>query len=197
VSGLASDVDDDPQARLKALEDLKAGVDKNDFAAQYQRWYSRALPAIEQVLPDRYVEFREFHRLDKRPKELDVTTYTISDYLQGTRVTTGYGAFKEEVFDSTRTGLAKFKSQIDILSSASSRLDSRLSDITSVVEASLLDDEIERVDASRCGSQGDDRDRAAPRSGQARDRGALEDGQGSADSGGRPEAALTMIPPRR
>ena len=109
------------------------------FGTAYQRWYSQALRLVEQLLPDRYDEFRELNRLDKRPKELDVTTYTISEYIQGTRVT----RLGEAVFDPAAVALGKLQSQIDILASARARLDSKLADIEGVLEASLLDDELD------------------------------------------------------
>src|SRR5215207_2346512 len=51
-------------------------------AARYQKWYTQALPVIRQLLPERYVEFQEQYRQEKR-KEINALTYTISDYLSG------------------------------------------------------------------------------------------------------------------
>ena len=109
------------------------------FGSQYQRWYSQALRIVEQLLSDRYVEFRELYRLDKVPKELDVTTYTVSDYIAGTSVSRG-GVRR---FDPASVGLGKFENQLDILASALTRLDSLLSDIEGTLESALLDDELE------------------------------------------------------
>lgn len=113
-------------------------VEGEDFGSPYQRWYSEALRVVEQLLPDRYVEFRELYRLDKKPKELDVTTYTISEYIHGTTVSQG----GRRLFDPAAVALGKTKDQIDILSSARVRLDSLLSDIEGSLEATLLDDEL-------------------------------------------------------
>lgn len=52
----------------------------------YQRWYSRALPVVEQLLPDRYEEFHRLYMPERPPKELDAITYTISHYLAGIAV---------------------------------------------------------------------------------------------------------------
>jgi hypothetical protein len=111
------------------------------FGPVYQRWYSQAMRVVEQLLPDRYIEFRELYRLDKTPKALNVTTYVISDYLHGTRVTRGFG--DEEAFSTHNIAMTKFGDQIAILASASARLDSLLSDIEGTLEATLLDDELE------------------------------------------------------
>jgi hypothetical protein len=113
-------------------------IKANNFGAEYQAWYSKALRVVEQLLPDRYQEFRELYRLDKRPKELDVTTYAVSDYIHGTIVSRG-GIRR---FDPMTIGMRKFKDQIDILASARDRLASRLGDIESSLEATLLDDEL-------------------------------------------------------
>lgn len=113
-------------------------IKENNFGGQYQRWYSKAMRVVEQLLPDRYQEFKELYRLDKRPKELDVTTYTVSDYIHGTVVSRG-GVKR---FEPMNVGMGKMKDQIDILSSARDRLDSILADIEGSLEATLLDDEL-------------------------------------------------------
>jgi hypothetical protein len=132
------------QAENKTQSILKE-VQENDFGPSYQHWYSEALSVVEQLLPDRYEEFRELFRLDKDPKELTVTTYTIKNYVHGTRVTRMYG--EEDVFNATSVAMTKFKDQIDILASAESRLGSVLADIEGTLEATLLDDELETASA--------------------------------------------------
>ena len=61
---------------------------------EYQSWYSKACPVIQQVLPERYKEFIELYQIEKR-KEIDFVTYAITDYLLGLSVTRGI--YKEEV----------------------------------------------------------------------------------------------------
>jgi hypothetical protein len=95
--------------------------------------------AKAKLLPDRYLEFRELHRLDKSPKTLDPTTYTISDFIQGIVVRDGLGQTK---FAPGRVAATKVQSQVDILGSATERLDSSLTDITGVIEADLMDNEL-------------------------------------------------------
>ncbi len=126
-------------------DDLKKEARELKLAARYQTWYSRALRVVEQLLPDRYPEFRAFYRPEKPPKALDVTTYTVSHYLAGISVTRGaletvnpFGVFKHA-----------FGEQLNIVRSAADRLESRLSDITGVLEAQLFDDELEIADELR------------------------------------------------
>jgi hypothetical protein len=112
---------------------------EKDFRAAYQRWYSEALRVVEQLLPDRYDEFREHYRLDKKPKSLEVTTYTISDFIHGTLVP------RENIDQGTSRSIAgsRIKDQANILASAKPRLHSILVSIEGALEATLLDDELD------------------------------------------------------
>jgi hypothetical protein len=124
-----------------AKEHLNEAKDPDRFRGDYQRWYSTALPVIKSLLPDRYSEFRELYRLEHR-KEIDVTTYTVSDFARGIVMMRG-GNPDDPVFDHQSVGLTRFKEQIEILESAEARLDSSLADISGVIEADLIDDELE------------------------------------------------------
>jgi hypothetical protein len=117
---------------------VKASEDS--FGARYQSWYSAALRVVEQLLPDRYVEFRELYRFDKEPKHLTYTSYRISNYVHGVVMRDGLGA---EVFNAHNSAMTKFGDQIAILSSARFRLSTLLADIEGTLEATLLDDELE------------------------------------------------------
>ena len=48
----------------------------------------------------------------------------------------------EQVFDAGAVALTKLQSQVDIVGSGIERLDSALTDITGIIEAELLDDEL-------------------------------------------------------
>jgi hypothetical protein len=128
------------RSRKGGVEDMVAETFALDFDAEYQAWYSLALRVVEQVLPDRCGEFRELHRLDKRPRELDLATYSISDYLQGIRVMRAY--LGEEEFSGWQVAFTKLGVQLNIVRSAADRLDSVLADITGLVESALFDDEL-------------------------------------------------------
>lgn len=96
---------------------------------------------MRQILPDRYQEFVDQYRLEKRKdKEIDYLTYTISDYLIGLRVTRGYA--KEEVVNPYSAFSLKFDHQLAILGSCLERIDSVLSDIQGTLQAELFDDEL-------------------------------------------------------
>ena len=56
-------------------------ADISYFICNYEIWYSKALPVIKQLLPDRLNDFTLLYKNEKR-KELSVSTYTISDALR-------------------------------------------------------------------------------------------------------------------
>jgi hypothetical protein len=123
---------DDVEAIFKKL--LKSP----DFKSEYQAWYSPALRVVQQLLPDRYDEFRELYKPSRR-KEIDVETYGVADYLAGIHITRYTG---EEVFDSRSTALGKFGQQLAIVQTAEGRLDSVLTDIGRTLRAEVLDNEL-------------------------------------------------------
>ncbi|MCH8205580.1 MAG: hypothetical protein IH956_01085 [Chloroflexi bacterium] len=106
---------------------------------QYQSWYTRALPVVRQLLPDRYTEFQEQYKIEKR-KDITFATYTISDYLIGLRITRG--VLREEDFDATYAFTVRLLQQVTVLQSALSRLDSVLADIHGLLQAGLFDHDL-------------------------------------------------------
>ena len=123
----------------EATSDVKPEPDL-PITISYQSWYTRALPVVKLIIPDRYSEFTDLYKLEKR-RTIDAMTYTISDYLLGITVTRGI--YKEPVIDPYASFTMKFQHQILILRSCSDRLNSALSDIRSVLQAELFDEELE------------------------------------------------------
>jgi hypothetical protein len=111
------------------------------LAMDYQKWYSRCLPVVRQLLPDRFAEFCEQYKHDKRT-EITFATYTISDYMIGLQITRG----GEPTFNTKNAFAQKFQLQLTILNSAYTRLDSVLNDITGVLQAELFDSELEAAE---------------------------------------------------
>jgi hypothetical protein len=110
------------------------------FASSYQGWYSEAQAVIKQLIPDRLHDFVRHYEIPKGRKDISWTNYTIEDYLQGLRVTRGYN--KEVVVDS-RAAIPRFEQQIAILRAAEKRFESSLFDIRQLVQADILDSEID------------------------------------------------------
>ena len=122
-------------SKKKAAE--SDGKQPPDLHFGYQAWYSKALPVIRQLLPERYREFQDQYKLEKRKDgAVDFLTYTISDYLVGLTVTRG--DYKEEVVNPFSAFSSKFQHQLTILASAKDRIDSILSDIEGVLQTELF-----------------------------------------------------------
>jgi hypothetical protein len=106
-----------------------------DFDHDYQLWYSRALPVIEQVLGER---LREFRSLYENPGGL-------SSYIEdrGVAVDDNYHYRRFEHADR------KFRKQLAFLKAASARLDSVLASIEGTLEAELFDSQLEVAEELR------------------------------------------------
>lgn len=106
----------------------------------YQQWYTKALPIVRQLIPDRYAEFQQFYQHDRRAtgEKFDIDTYAIRDYLLGFTLKRG----GSEVVDPLTMFTVKFLTQLAILKSALTRLDSILADIRGILQAEFFDDEI-------------------------------------------------------
>lgn len=118
-----------------------------DFASKYQSWYTRALMVVGTLLPDRLSEFRaNYERSDKR-KSINAMTYVLQDLVNGIRAPNELWDSRKgryvESFDMMVVGVVRLRGQIDILTSASSRLDDLLSNLRGVLQASLFDSELE------------------------------------------------------
>src|SRR5690242_10455185 len=105
------------------------------FSDEYQSWYSPALRVVEQLLPDRYNEFRNLYKNERR-KQLDIETFGIADYIGG------YSPVSFGPQTAANRALNCFKQQIAIVGTAGTRLDSVLADIGRALHAEILDDEL-------------------------------------------------------
>jgi hypothetical protein len=106
------------------------------FESEYQSWYSPALRVVEQLLPDRYNEFRDLYKNERR-KKLDYETYRIADYISGI-LPYGFEASRAAGIATRCLGM-----QVAILSTADARFDSVLTDIGRALHAEILDDELD------------------------------------------------------
>jgi len=100
-----------------------------NFRSGYQAWYTRSLAVVKQLIPERLDEFTRLY-YDK-----DVT-YTIARYLRG-----GYSAYSAR--DARVGANNRFLQQYLILESAQTRLDDILTNIHGIVQAEILDNELD------------------------------------------------------
>ena len=102
------------------------------WAMDYQLWYSEAVMVVLQILPHRVKEFEEFYQKDPKRKSLSAATYSISDWLLGTRA--------PDIDKKTAVG-NRLLAQFSILRAAVELFDSSLSNIRATVQADLFDAE--------------------------------------------------------
>lgn len=122
----------------KSLEALKAKKIKlPSFSDEYDNWYSLAMRAVKQLLPDRYGDFMMQYRQDKK-KELNVSTYGISEYLIGIARTLG-----QTTIVGREAAIPRMRTQVAILAAAQQSLDKRLIDIRDTIQADLFDSELD------------------------------------------------------
>jgi hypothetical protein len=113
------------------------------FTDKYQSWYSEAKALIRQLLPDRLLDFVSHYEKPKPRKSVSYESYRIEDCLQGLTVTQGYA--KEKVV-GPEAAILHFRQQLAILESANRRFASSLFDIHQLVQADLLDSELDAAD---------------------------------------------------
>ena len=111
------------------------------FKDDYQSWYSEALVLLRQLLPDRVADFVRHYEKPKGRKAIDYENYRIEDYLQGLRVTRG-----GEVVVDTSAAVPQFQQQVSMVEAAKARFTSSLFEIRQLVQADLLDSELESAE---------------------------------------------------
>jgi hypothetical protein len=129
----------------KQLGDKADGFIKDlpDFKVEYQRWYSEAISLLKQLLPDRLADFIRHYEKPKGRKDITYENYRIEDYMQGLTVTRGYA--KEKVVGAS-AAIPQFQQQLAMLKAAGARFESSLFEMRQLVQADLLDSELEAAE---------------------------------------------------
>ena len=112
-----------------------------DVRREYQAWYSEALTVIRQLLPDRVEDFIDYYKSLKPRKELNSSTYRITDYLQ--RITATQGTRQIVGFDAA---VSLLEQQVNIVKSLKQRFQSSLFDIRALAQADFFDNELDAAD---------------------------------------------------
>ena len=113
---------------LRKDETREHSNDLSFFLSNYELWYSQALLVIKQILPHRVDDFVRLYKDDKR-KELDVSTYVISDAM---RTVTNYGGSY-----GTWTAALCVARQASMLKSCLDSFDSKIYSLQMVLQAVL------------------------------------------------------------
>ncbi len=125
------------KAGWKLVPTEKQKLEPATLQFAYEPWYTKALAAISQIVPERLNDFREAYKRDKR-KEISAETYTISDYLRGLSVSQGGGP----LFDTGVVYMSLVARQISILRAAREIAPSVLRDILTVLRGEILDQDL-------------------------------------------------------
>jgi hypothetical protein len=123
------------------LSELKKKLD-GTFEREYQRWYTEACAVLRQILPDRLAEFQQLYKSEPKRKSIDITTYSIQDWLGGVRAADNSYTGKK-AFDDFACVAMRFNTQFQILNAAEARFESSLFEIRQLVQADLFDHELD------------------------------------------------------
>lgn len=111
------------------------------FEEKYQYWYSESLVLVKQLLPDRLEDFKLLFNKNRKRKEITWENFSIEDYLEWREIQKWWKILVERYMC-----IPKFQQQINIIKSIKSRFTSSLFDIKQLVQADLLDSEIESAE---------------------------------------------------
>ena len=123
---------------VKLSKEEKSLCEGKSFKNKYNAWYNESLMLVKQLMPDRVDDFIMQYRQPKR-KEITFSTYTISDYLMDVETHDAW----DNISVGRKTGLTKFQQQYSIIVSLKLRFASSLYDIRQLVQADMMDSEIE------------------------------------------------------
>ena len=84
------------------------------FELGYQRWYSRALPLMKALAPERYAEFKSYYEPDPKRSLLEAHSYAVQDFFRREKPT--------DRLDRRKETARCFVSQLAILKSVADRL---------------------------------------------------------------------------
>jgi len=104
------------------------------FLKNYEMWYSEALILIGQLMEERYNDFKSYYKYPEKRRSIHRHCYRISDLLQG--IHSDNPSFIQHA-------LMSLIQQISILKSIEKSFDSLLFDIKYLVQADVLDTEID------------------------------------------------------
>lgn len=117
---------------------VQKSKDIHSISYEYERWYSKAVVVIKQLVPERLVDFVGCYKYaGKSDRKDSASSFRVSDALTG-RVVRQYG----EIVAGMGSVYAYFDTQCSILKSAYDRMESSLYEIRQILQADLFDSEI-------------------------------------------------------
>ena len=131
-------------SRGKLAKDRQQTLDEinGTFERDYQRWYTESIAVLQQLLPVRLEEFQACYTADPKRKSIALTTFGIKDWLLGIRSGEDYRGQKH--FNDLVGVAMRFRTQVEIIKSATARFESSLLEIhQQLLQADLFDTELE------------------------------------------------------
>lgn len=139
----AKDIFNDEIIKVLPAEAKKAGLAALSPAAntstpqRYHTWYSKILPFMRQLGPDRFSEFTRLYEPDPKRKDAGWLRYTLQDYMRGTM---------NAHFEPITAFSSLFQQQIMIVEAVYLTADQRLVDLELMVRAELFRHELDAAD---------------------------------------------------
>ena len=106
-------------------------------AQRYHVWYSKILPFMRQLGPDRFSEFVRLYEPDPKRKDAGWLRYTLQDYMRGTTSLN---------FEPINAFASLFKQQIMIVEAVYLTAEQRLTDLELMVRAELFRHELDAAE---------------------------------------------------
>jgi len=103
----------------------------------YQYWYTKALPLIKFLVPDRSNEFENCYRLNYSRQSLTPANYTILDYMNGLSLS---GANELSLMK------VRFHCQLGIIKGAVDRINSIVGNLEGVLQVDLFQSELDAAE---------------------------------------------------
>lgn len=104
------------------------------FLTNYEKWYTKALCLVKQILPEREADFISLYKNEKR-KEINWQNYTLSDAVQQKANSTC--AFHPG------NALEKMMQQVAIVETCLEKFDNKIFDLQTVLHSDVFDSEID------------------------------------------------------
>ena len=122
------------------LKKLTENKDIIEFGTAYQDWYTRTLPLVRSLAPDRFPEFRGYYEVDPKRKAIGPASYVLQDYVNGISPAPDWQG--KVAFDHRQAALARMLNQVRILVSLSSRIEGVLTNVEGHLLADIEDREL-------------------------------------------------------
>jgi len=138
IAEIKQAVDELHQEGTALLELLRGKKRPGSFETGYQAWYSRALPLVKRLAPDRLAEFRASYEVNPKRKWLDHETWAIQDFFTGNEPTT-HSHCEFDCGQETRRCLVN---QLAVFKSLESRVGWRLLDMEDELRVEIYGEEL-------------------------------------------------------